>query len=627
MLVNKFGSITSKKMKYLTRVTFIIFMLSITNIFVIYAQETESIQLAQQYDDKGETEKAKSLYEDLSKKKKNIPIIHNRYFRLLVNNGFIKEADDYVSRALKYFPDNVIYRIDQAIVEDRKGNKEKAKNLYAEVINTVVYDPYKLSVVANHFLNNELIEEAILAFQKGREASDDPGSYALELANVYRRLNEKDKMVEEYLTYAKQDEGRIAYVKNVLQSILTEENDLDDLATLLLDKIQNNPDEQLYGELLIWVNMQQKNFYGAFMQARAIDRRNRTEGDWTMEVAGIALENQDYENALKMYEYVIDKYPGTQNYILARRLKIKAREELVKNKYPVAEEDILKLVEDYQNYINESANTPIGQSASVLEAKRSQALLYAFYMGKMEEAIAILEEVANSPKASRELKAQCKLDMGDIYILIDEPWESTLLYSQVEKAHKEEPIGYEAKLRNAKLSYYKGDFELAQSHLDVLKLATSREIANDAMSLSLLIQNNTAFDTTEAAMKAYAKTELLLFQNKQEQALEKLDSMLTKYEKHPLEDEIYWLMAQVDMKMGKFDEALAQLERITKNYPQDILGDDAMYLTAKIYEEQLQDKDKAMKVYTQFLKDYPGSIYVADVRKRFRMLRGDFNAN
>jgi hypothetical protein len=34
------------------------------------------------------------------------------------------------------------------------------------------------------------------------------------------------------------------------------------------------------------------------------------------------------------------------------------------------------------------------------------------------------------------------------------------------------------------------DFELAQAHLDILKLATSREIANDAMELSLLITDN-----------------------------------------------------------------------------------------------------------------------------------------
>lgn len=627
MLVNKLGKITSKKMRFLTRVTFVIFLLSIANNCVILAQDAEDIELAQQYDDKGDVEKAKSMYEDLAKKKKNIPAIHSRYLRLLLNNGHIQEAENYVEKVLKLYPENIIYRTDAGIVALRKDNKEKAQALFSEVINEAKEDQYKLSIIANHFINSELIEEAIHVYEAGREASRDPGMYALELANVYRRLNEKDKMIEEYLKYADEDPGRIAYVKNVLQSVLTEEEDLQSLAVLLLDKIQESPDKQLYSELLIWVNLQQKNFYGAFMQARAIDRRNRTEGERVMEVASIALENQDYENALKMYDYIIEKYPKTPNYVIARRFKIKAREELVKNRYPVSQEDINQLIEDYQKFIGESSNSPVGPSYATLEAMRSQALLYAFYMDKKDQAIEILKKVAESPKASRELKAQCKLDLGDIYLLIDQSWESTLLYSQVEKAHKEEPIGYEAKLKNAKLSYYKGDFELAQGHLDVLKLATTREIANDAMSLSLLIQNNTALDTTEAAMKEYAETELLLFQNKQQQALEKLDSMLVKYAHHPLADEVHWLVAKVDLKQGDFEKSLEHLNKIVTGYKHDILGDDALYMIGKIYEEQLQDKERAMEVYTQFLKDHPGSIYVADVRKRFRKLRGDFNAN
>src|SRR5690606_8145510 len=90
---------------------------------------------------------------------------------------------------------------------------------------------------------------------------------------------------------------------------------------------------------------------------------------------------------------------------------------------------------------------------------------------------------------------RCKLDMGDIYLLKGEPWEATLLYSQVEKSQKEELLGYEAKLRNARLHYYKGDFELSKDVLDILKQATSREIANDAGALSLLIMDNTGLDS------------------------------------------------------------------------------------------------------------------------------------
>ncbi len=614
-------------MKINNFLTFVILLLSTTLASQAWAQDQEQIKLAQQYDDKGEIEKAKSIYDELAEKKEYVPIIHGRYFRLLVNNGYLEDAEKYMKKTLRHFPGNIIYRLDAGIMQDRMGEENAANEYYAEVLSEVQNDPYKIRLVASHFIKSDMLEKAINSYQSGREANQDPNLFALELANVYRRLNEKDKMVLEYLKYADEDEARISYVKNVLQNILTEEEELQSLSDLLLDKIQENPDKQLYNELLIWINLQQKNFYGAFMQARAIDRRNRSDGDRVMEVASIALDNQDYDNALKIYEYVIDKYPRTSNYVSARRYKIKAREEMVKNRYPVEPEDITKLIEAYQNFIDESSKSAIGPSYATLEAMRSQALLYAFYLDERDQAIETLREVAQHPKASRELKAKCKLDMGDIYILINEPWESTLLYSQVEKDHKEEPVGYEAKLRNAKLSYYKGDFELAQGHLDVLKLATTREIANDAMSLSLLIQNNTALDTTGSAMQDYANVELLLFQNKQRQALAKLDSMLNLYENHDLADEIHWLMAKIDMKLGQFDESLQHLNTITESYSYDILGDDALFMTGKIYEDQLQDTDKAMEVYTNFLREHPGSVYIAEVRKRLRNLRGDFNVN
>ena len=621
--MNKLSNQPRSTMKYV--LTFVILLLTLPNINQAIAQDTEKIALAQEYDDKGETEKARALYDELVKKKKNIPIIHNRYVHLLLNTGKVKEAQEYMKKVLKLYPDNILYQLDAGVVEKQLGDDAAANQYFDKVIADTQNDPFQVRIVAGHLIKNELLEQAISAYQAGRKAGKDQNLYALELANVYLRLNETDQMVDEYLAYANEDPSRISYVKNILQNVLTEEEDLESLSALLLDRIQESPDNPLYSELLIWVNLQQKDFYGAFMQARAIDRRNKTEGEWVMQVAGIALENRDYKNALKMYEYVIDKYPRTMNYIMARRYKIKAREELVKNQFPIDQEEITKLIGDYQAFVDESTQSVVGANEAVLEAMRSQALLYAFYKGNMTTAIEILQKVAESPRASPELQAMVKLDMGDIYVLLNEPWESTLLYSQVEKANKEELVGYEAKLRNAKLSYYKGDFELAQSHLDVLKEATTREIANDAMSLSLLIQNNTALDTTSTAMKSYADAELLLFQNKPTEALAKLDSMLQIYEGHDLSDEIYWLEAKVNNRLGNFEQAIKKLEKVQELYPKDILGDDALFMMGTIYEEQLEDKEKAMEVYTQFLKEYPGSIYVADVRKRFRNLRGDFD--
>jgi tetratricopeptide (TPR) repeat protein len=239
--------------------------------------------------------------------------------------------------------------------------------------------------------------------------------------------------------------------------------------------------------------------------------------------------------------------------------------------------------------------------------------------------------IANS-KASLFLKAKAKLDLGDIYMLKGEPWESTLLYSQVEKTQKENLVGYEAKLRNAKLSYYKGDFQLAQEHLDILKQATTREIANDALELSMRIKENIAFDSTGAALKDYALIELLLYQNKTSDALDKIEKLKqgisssgSTISNRTILDDVYWLEANIRMKKGEFDKSIVLLQKIIDDYGDDILADDAYFLQGEIYERQLNNKEKAMEIYRDFLTKYAGSVYAAEARKRYRQLRGDFN--
>ncbi|MFC0185221.1 tol-pal system YbgF family protein [Pseudarcicella hirudinis] len=218
---------------------------------------------------------------------------------------------------------------------------------------------------------------------------------------------------------------------------------------------------------------------------------------------------------------------------------------------------------------------------------------------------------------------KCKLDLGDIYLLKSEPWEATLIYSQVEKSEKDSPLGYDAKLRNAKLNYFRGDFELSKEVLDILKQATTREIANDAMQLSLLIQDNTGMDSTEMAMKAYASVELLLFQNRTSEAIDELTRMLAKYEGHSLTDEVLFLRAKTYLKLGDVQNAMKDLETIRQKFSTDILGDDAEFNLAKIYEEKLKQPDKAMELYRELLQKYPGSIYGSEARKKIRNLRGD----
>ena len=449
---------------------------------------------------------------------------------------------------------------------------------------------------------------------------------------LYRIQGQQDKMVREYLSYVTQSSANIQYVKNVMQALLTKPEELESLEKLLYEKVQASPDVEVYTDLLIWVTMQQKNFYASFIQARAYDKRYKKEGEKSMEVAKVALDNQDYETASKIYRYVIREFTGTSNHLLARLGLIRTREARVKRSFPVNVDSVSTLIKDYQRFIEKYPD-----NGNSLEATRNEALLFANYLDQKDSAIQILNKLIANPRASLYLKSKAKLDLGDIYLTKGEPWESTLLYSQVEKTQKENPVGYEAKLKNAKLSYFKGDFRLAQEHLDILKEATTREIANDAMDLSMLIKENIAFDSVGEALKQFAAIELLLYQNKQGQAMEKISFLkqgqtidpasgaVVAFSNQTILDNVYWLEANMRMKRGEFNEAISLLQNILNEYPSDILTDDAYFLQADIYERQLNNRDKAMEMYREFLNRFPGSVYAAEARKRYRTLRGDFS--
>jgi len=584
-----------------------------------FSQDINQINLANEYYTMGDVDKALDMYKKLARNKKNIPIIHRNYFELLLSMDDLKTAEKYIDDVIKSRPDNIYYTIDKGLLYQRANDLDKESSYYKKVFNDLKKDDRKTRQAAQYLIGKQKLDYAEELYLMARNEQKDPYRYAIELATIYRLLNEKDKMIREYLNFVNRSPNNLPYVRNVLQNYLTESEDLKSLENLLYDLIQKDPENNIYSELIIWVNIQQRNFYGAFIQARAYDLRMGKEGNEIFEVGLIALENKDYETAIDIFDHLIKNYQTSYIYPIAKRYKIKSREELVKNTFPVNESEIRKLIDDYNLLVLE-----IGVNSRTAEALLSKSHLHAFYLNEMDSAILILNTIITIPRISPELKAKCKLDLGDIYLLKGEYWESVLLYAQVEKARKDSPTGYEAKLRSAKLSYYKGDFALAQQHLDVLKLATSREIANDAMKLSLLIKDNTGLDTSDFLLKKYADIELLLFQNKKQEALDSLNIMYDKYKGSKLTDEILWLLSSIYLEKGEFQRSIDFLNIIVDEYGEDIFGDDAFFRMAEIYDYHLDNVEKSKSLYQEFLSKYPGSFYAAEARKRFRTLRGDY---
>lgn len=580
----------------------------------VFAQEAE---LGMEYMKAGEYEKAKSVFQKLLKNKEMVKVIYKPYLQTLIKLREFDEAERFVKRQIKNSDGNVKYITDYARLLEIADKKEEAKKQYSIAMDKVKSDDVTIMELVNEFSQNQQFDLAVQMIEKAREDAKSPDKFAVQLAKLYRIQGKIPQMIEEYLKFGLLTDNR-EMAQSILQDELKDEKEIDQLEKILYTNVQKYPEQSYYSEVLIWHLIQKKEFFKAFVQARALDRRYRKEGVQVTDLGFLAQQNKDYVNSGKIFEYLVKEYPRNQNYPLWRRMLINAKEEVIKSVYPINTSDIRLLITEYSKMLAE-----LGTNQKTLEAVKNKGLLYAFYLNEKDTAIVVLENAIKLANGDQQFIDRCKLDLGDIYVLKSEPWEATLLYSQVEKSEKDSPLGYDAKLRNAKLAYFRGDFELSKEVLDILKQATTREIANDAMELSLLIMENTGADSTEKAMKAYSNVELLLFQHRNEEAIASLNSMEKTFKGDPLEDEIIYLRAMTFLKQGDTEKGVKDLEKIIQKFPVELKGDDATYNLAKIYQEKLNQPAKAMKLYQELLTKYPGSIYGADARKRFRNLRGD----
>jgi tetratricopeptide (TPR) repeat protein len=251
------------------------------------------------------------------------------------------------------------------------------------------------------------------------------------------------------------------------------------------------------------------------------------------------------------------------------------------------------------------------------------AQIEAFRLHDIKSASATIQEALAIITASPEDKAACKLVYADVLLLQNEIWDSILLYSQVDKEFKHDLLGHEAKFRRAKISYYQGDFDWAQAQLDVLKASTSKLIANNAMELSLLIQDNLNLDTTTVTMQIFARADLLIYQNKLDEAYTSLDSIIMGYQGHSLIDECLFSQYEIRTMQERTEDAAELLEQIIQFYSFDILADDAKYALAKLQENYFKRPEEALKLYQDIITNHQDSFFLAEARKRFRILRGE----
>lgn len=598
--------------------------LSVSPTIVVHAQNDPSTdeQLAAQYYSTGDYDKAIVYYEKLYNKTP-ITIYYQYYLNCLIQTKEYKKAEKVVKRQSARIPGNLTWHVDLGRVYDASGDPEKKKKEFNTAIESINGGTAASSVIdlANAFLGISETDFAIATYLKGRKELKDVYSFNTELADVYAYKKDYTSMVNEYLDLLEVNTMFTQQVKNNLQAKM--DADADDkispiLKAELIKRSQKNPDKIIWSEMLMWYYMQQKNFSGALIQAKAVDKRKHLDGDNIMELCETARANSDYSAAKDGYDYVISLGKDEPNFRKATTEKIATEYDEVVLGGNYTKEELLALEKEMNAKLDE-----LGRDARTVGMMKNLAHLEAFYLYNTKTAIDILEKAIAIPDISPIDQATCKLESGDVLLLDGQVWEASLRYSQVEKAFKYDVIGQEAKFRNAKIAFYIGDFKWSQVQLNVLKGATSKLISNDAMYWSMVITDNLALDSNPDPLMLFAHADLMVFQNRYDSANIDLDSIDVKWPGHSLEDDVLFMRYKIAYKQQKWVEASAYLQKIIDKYSDDILGDDATFLLAQLYDTKLNDKEKAMQSYNDVFVKFPGSMFAVDARKRYRQLRGD----
>lgn len=593
-----------------------IFILDRTN-----AQTYQEEQLANEYLQNGEYDKALPFFEKFYKNESKNKIYYKSYVDCLVKTDNLKEAEKVIKKQGRDYPREQSYKIDLGEFYRNTGDPKKAQSIFADAIKDLPPYADQVEELAAAFLLINETDYAIDTYTKGKRLVGDLPSFHYSIAELYASKKEYEKMTDELLSVLKIDPFEIEPLKSALLTILDDnpESQLNTIFTeAVVKEIQKNPNDITYSDLMIWLMLQQKNYEGAFIQTKALDKRLKEGGMRVAQLSNTCLENRKYDIAIKCYEYIISLGTSSPFYYDSKINYLATLYNMLTEDYTTSRDELINLENQFLASIDELQTKQNSFQLSI-----QLAHLQAFYLGKTDPAIQRLKELVNRGSVKPDELAKAKLELADILILTGDMWEPSLLYGQVEKDYKEDVIGQEAKFKNAKLSFYRCEFEWAQKQMDVLKTSTSKLISNDAIAMSLLIMDISGLDTTYEPLATFARADLFFYQNKFDESIKCLDSLETRHIIHPVLDDVKFKKAEIAIKKGEYEKAVIFLEEVASKFTDDILADDALFKMGDIYERKLNNPEKAAECFKTIIKDHRDSIYSVEARKRFAQLKGD----
>jgi len=588
------------------RVLFILCFLISTQL--VFSQDDAS---ARDYFKNGDFEKA--LYE-YKKLYAQAPSNINYIFQIVSAHQELEQYDE-----AQLFLQKIMQRVNYPSFTVELGYNYQLKNdlesahlNYKKALESIDSNPSNVFSIVRSFESHSLLNEAVIAYEKAMTLNPNY-NFNLQLAKLYGEQGNIEKMFTGYINFAQSNPIALSNIKRAINDFISESSEAENnvlLRKILLRKAQQEPDV-IWNELLSWLFIQQNDFKKAFAQEKAIFSRQPENLYKIEELADIAFSKNELETAKEIYTFITNTSQDLDLLLEAhyKLLQLETKQSTLTN-YNGIDTTYQELFKKY------------GTFSQTLKLQIAYAHFLAFSKNETQKATSFLEQSLKLPLTDMQ-QAEVKLELGDILVLQEKFNDALIHYTQIQRNLKNSTISQTARFKVAQASYYKGDFKWAESQLKVLKASTSQLIANDALNLKLLISDNKYEDSLQIALKRYAKADLLSFQNRNDEAITLLNTILNEHKTEPIMPQALFKQAELFEEKAQFDKAQANYEAIIEHYGDGILIDDAYFKLAELYQNQLHNPEKAKTLYEKIIFNHADSIYFVEARKRYRALRGD----
>ena len=568
-------------------------------------------QLALNYFDKGDFEKAIISYEDLLKSQPSNANYFQKYTECLQQLKQFDKAEIAIKDRLEKYKQSTLL-VELGYNFKLKKDDKNAKKYFDQAIDKIRKTPTEVYGIANVFERRIVLDYALLAYQTATQV-DAKLNFNYQIALLYGQTGNTDQMIETFLSESFTNPNMLLSIQNQLSRFIADDTDDAFKAQLkksLLLRSQQSQDV-FWNQYLSWFFVQQKEFGKAFIQEKSIYKRNPESFSNIVNLAQLAVEENDSETANDIYAFILEN-------TIDQELKIRANYYIQKLKIDKsAAENYPAITLDLENLIKQ-----FGVSPYSLALQKLQAHFTAFQLKNPEAGKTILKTALDLP-LNQYQQADIKMEMADILLFQERFNQATIIYTQIEDDLKNDATGHEASLKIAKTSYFQTDFVWASKQLKTLKSASTQLIANDAIDLFLLINDNTVADSTQVALKKFAHADFLLYQNKPKDALVEYQQILKDHKGQEIEPVTLYRIGKIFENQGDYPNALSNYQAIINGFKDCIYIDEANYFSAEIYNKYLKDPEKAKKYYEEIIFKHEDSIYFTDARRKYRELRGD----